>query len=186
MNADDLFQVYHERGGRHYGENVSELEHALQAAEFARQNGECDAVVLACLLHDFGHLLHDLGEDVAGLGIDARHEVLGAELLQGWFPDEILEPIRLHVAAKRYLCRRHPEYTQGLSESSRLSLLLQGGPMTDPEAEAFEAGPYFDASLRVRRYDDLGKVPGMKTAELEAYRSLIERFLIPQSGSVPA
>lgn len=175
---DKILNVFNERGGRSYGEDVTELEHALQTAEFAKQFGEPDAIVLSCLLHDYGHMLHDLGEDIAHHGVDAQHEELGAKLLKGLFPEEILEPIRLHVAAKRYLCWKEPSYIQGLSASSLLSLRLQGGPMSDPEANAFASLPHYYAAVQVRRYDDMGKVPGMKTASLESYRGLIEKFLL--------
>lgn len=176
--VERIFAVFNERGSRHYGENVSELEHALQTAEFARQFNEPDAVVLSCLLHDFGHMLHDLGEHVALQGIDAKHEELGALLLQDLFPEEILEPIRQHVAAKRYLCWKDPRYAAGLSESSVRSLGLQGGPMTDAEAAVFEARPHFAACVSLRRYDDMGKVPQMQTASLQSYEPLIRRFLV--------
>ena len=157
---------------------MTELEHALQTAEFARQYDEPDAIVLSCLLHDFGHMCHDLGEQIAQQGVDARHEELGADLLTGLFPDQILEPIRLHVAAKRYLCAKEPAYAGGLSESSALSLKLQGGPMTDAEARGFESHSHYRAAVQVRRYDDMGKVPGMQTASLESYRGLIEQFAL--------
>jgi phosphonate degradation associated HDIG domain protein len=176
--VDQISTVFAEKGHRHYGENVSELEHALQTAAFARQFGESDAVVLACLLHDYGHLLHNLGETVANDGIDAQHEELGAELLQENFPPEIVEPVRLHVAAKRYLCGKDPKYLEGLSPSSQLSLQLQGGPMTADELREFESHPHFEAAVRVRRYDDMGKVPGMKTPGLDAYRELIAEFAV--------
>jgi len=176
--VDQIFSIFCEYGSRHYGENVSELEHALQTAEFARQFGESDSIVLSCLLHDYGHMLHDLGEDIAQQGIDARHEIVGATLLKDLFPEIILEPIRQHVAAKRYLCWKNPAYEAGLSESSRLSLQLQGGPMTDVEAQKFETNPHFTACIKVRHYDDMGKVPNTPTANLQSYRSLIERFLL--------
>jgi len=173
-----IFQVFRECGDRHYGENISELQHALQTAEFARQFGEADDVVLSCLLHDYGHMLHDLGENIAQQGVDARHEELGAELLRGMFPEAILEPIRQHVAAKRYLCWKVPTYVDGLSESSQLSLQLQGGPMNDDEARQFESNPHYEACVKVRSYDDMGKVPDMATADLESYRPLIEKYLL--------
>lgn len=181
-----IFAVFRQRGGRHYGENVSELEHALQTAEFARQFGESDGVILSCLLHDYGHMVHDFGEDIAHQGVDAKHEELGAELLKDLFPEEILEPIRQHVAAKRYLCWKNPAYVQGLSPSSQLSLQLQGGIMSDAEADAFQSSPHFEACLKVRRYDDMGKVPSMKTAPLESYSHLIEQFLLTPSGNISA
>lgn len=176
--VDQIFSIFREYGSRHYGENVSELEHALQTAEFARQFGEADSIVLSCLLHDYGHMLHDLGEDIAQHGIDAKHEIIGATLLKDLFPEIILEPIRQHVAAKRYLCWKNPAYEAGLSESSRLSLQLQGGPMTDIEAQKFETNPHFAACIKVRYYDDMGKVPNMPTADLRSYRSLIEKYLL--------
>ncbi len=171
-----IFFAFRERGDRHYGENVTELQHALQTAEFAQQAGESDEIVLACLLHDYGHLLHDLGEQIAEFGIDARHEELGATLLAPHFPQTILEPIRQHVAAKRYLCLKDPDYARGLSASSQRSLNLQGGPMSADEAARFEANPHFHACLIVRIYDDKGKVRDMPTRSLESYESLIRRF----------
>ena len=118
--VDQILSVFLNYGDRHCGEDVSELQHPLQTAEFARQFGETDDVVLSCLLHDYGPMLHDPGENIAQQGVDAKHEELGAELLKGMFPGAILEPIRQHVAAKRYLCWRIPAYADGLSASSRL------------------------------------------------------------------
>jgi len=174
---DRVFGIYGEKGHRHYGENVTESQHALQCATFAMVNGESDALVAACLLHDFGHLAHDLGENVAEKGIDARHEDLGAEALKRWFVPEIVEPVRLHVAAKRYLCARQTGYFEGLSDASRLSLQLQGGPMNQTEIADFEALPHFDAAVRLRLYDDMGKVAEMKTPEFESFRPVLKPFV---------
>ncbi|MFN0108261.1 MAG: phosphonate degradation HD-domain oxygenase [Blastocatellia bacterium] len=174
---ETVFAVYRERGHRQYGEDVTELQHALQCAMFAAKNNEPAAIVAACLLHDYGHLLHDFGEDVAEHGTDARHEELGADRLAQFFPPEVAEPVRLHVAAKRYLCLRQPDYFNGLSEASQLSLQLQGGAMTAEEANAFEQNPHSDAAVRLRRYDDAGKIKDLATPELEAYRSLLESFV---------
>jgi len=174
----DIFQVYRERGQRLYGEAVTELQHALQTATFARQYGEPDALVAAALLHDFGHLVHDSGEDIAERGVDMQHEDLGADRLQAFFGPEVVEPIRLHVAAKRYLCWKDPAYHAGLSPASRLSLQLQGGPMTAAEAAAFERHPHHDWAVRLRRYDDMGKVPGMATPDLDDFRAVIEGAIV--------
>ncbi len=172
-----IFALYHERGHRQYGEDVTELQHALQCAAFAARNNEAPHVVAACLLHDYGHLVHDLGEDIAERGLDARHEELGANRLAVWFPAEIVEPIRLHVAAKRYLCWKVPNYFDGLSEASQRSLQLQGGVMTDEEAAVFEQNPHGEAAARLRRYDDAGKIKDLETPELESYRLLLEQFV---------
>jgi predicted HD phosphohydrolase len=128
-------------------------------------------------MHDYGHLLHNLGEDIAHQGVDARHEELGARALRDRFVAEVVEPIGLHVAAKRYLCCRQPAYFEDLSESSRLSLELQGGPMTAAEADAFEKHPHFQAALKLRRYDDMGKVPDLATPSFEDFRPLLEGFV---------
>jgi phosphonate degradation associated HDIG domain protein len=177
QSIDDVLATYRERGDRHYGENVTEIQHALQCATFAEQAGEQPAVIAACLLHDYGHLCHDLGEDIADRGLDARHENIGAHKLGRLFVDEIVEAARLHVAAKRYLCWKEPGYYEDLSESSRKSLGLQGGPMSDAEAREFESLPHYDLAVRVRRYDDMGKVPEMATPDIESFRPLLSRFL---------
>lgn len=175
--VDEVFAVFRERGHRSYGEHVTETQHALQCATFARAAGEPPEIVAAALLHDFGHLLHDLGEDIADHGVDARHEQVGANRLARWFPPEVVEPIRLHAASKRYLCWKEPAYFAGLSDASRRSLALQGGPMTAEEAREFERHPHFDRAVRVRRFDDQGKVPDMVTPPLEEFRPLVESFV---------
>jgi phosphonate degradation associated HDIG domain protein len=174
---EDVLNTYREHGHRLYGESVTELQHALQCATFAQRANEPPVVVAAALLHDYGHLCHQLGEDIADRGVDARHEHIGANLLRGLFVDEVVDAGRLHVAAKRYLCWKEPGYFDELSEASRQSLRLQGGPMTDAEAREFEREPHFELAVRVRRYDDMGKVPEMKTADLDSFLPLLESFL---------
>lgn len=175
-SLDDVLDTYRQHGHRAYGESVTELQHALQCAEFARRAGEPTLVVVAALLHDYGHLCHNLGEDIADRGVDARHEVLGASLLKDLFVDEVVDAGRLHVAAKRYLCWKTPGYYDGLSEASQTSLRLQGGPMLEVEAREFEREPNHELAVRVRHYDDMGKVPDMPTADLDSYRPLLAAF----------
>lgn len=171
--VNEIFRVFREHGHRAYGEHVTELQHGLQCATLAQGDEQEPAIVAACLLHDYGHLLHDLGEDIADRGVDARHEHVGANRLSVWFGDEVVEPIRLHAASKRYLCWKEPHYYAGLSEASQKSLALQGGPMTDAEAQEFEANPHFERAVCVRRYDDMGKQPEMVTPELEEFGGLL-------------
>lgn len=173
----EIFRVFAERGQRSYGEHVTERQHALQCATFAERAGEPPAVVAACLLHDYGHLLHDLGENIADQGVDARHERIGANRLESWFPAEVVEPVRLHAASKRYLCWKEAGYHDALSDASRKSLALQGGPMNDTEAAAFERGEHYDFAVRVRRFDDQGKVPDMVTPDFEHFRPLLESLV---------
>lgn len=177
-SLDDVLSTYREHGHRHYGEDVTELQHALQCATFARQAGEPPVIIAAALLHDYGHLCHQLGEDIAEHGVDARHEHIGCHKLRGLFADEIVDAARLHVAAKRYLCWKEADYPAGLSEASITSLRLQGGPMNDDEAHEFEREPHFDLAVRVRRYDDMGKVPAMVTPDLESFVPLLQRFIL--------
>ena len=176
-NLDAVLQTYREHGHRHYGEDVTELQHALQCATFAQEAGEPAVVVAAALLHDYGHLCHQLGEDIAEQGVDARHEHIGYSKLKGLFVDEIVDACRLHVAAKRYLCWKEPEYLGSLSDASRTSLHLQGGPMNDEEAREFESEPHFDLVVRVRRYDDMGKVSDMATPDLDSFIPLLQTFV---------
>lgn len=175
--VSDLFQTFRERGHRNYGENVTELQHALQCATLAQLAGERSEIVAACLLHDFGHLVHDLGEDIAERGVDARHEHVGANRLARWFGAEVVEPVRLHAASKRYLCWKEAGYLAGLSEASLRSLGLQGGVMTEEEAQEFEQHPQYGPAVAVRRYDDLGKDPDRATPDLEAFRPLLEALV---------
>ncbi|MFZ0743317.1 MAG: HD domain-containing protein [Terracidiphilus sp.] len=173
-SLDELFELLAAGGGTAYfGEPVTVLEHSLQAAWFVRRKGADDALIAAALLHDLGHLLHGEGEDAATRGLDTRHEELGAECLKGHVPASVLDPIRLHVAAKRYLCFVHPHYLAGLSPASVESLALQGGPMSAPEAEAFLALPHAGQAVTLRHADDAAKVPGLAVPELESYRPLV-------------
>lgn len=176
---DGILDTYRAHGHRHYGEDVTELEHALQCATFARDAGEPDVVVAAALLHDYGHLCHELGEDIAERGVDAAHERLGYDLLRAVFVDEIAEAARLHVAAKRYLCAAEPDYLAQLSPASLRSLMLQGGPMSPLEADRFIAEPHAALAVRVRRYDDMGKVPGMRTEPTDAFVPILREFVRP-------
>lgn len=175
--VSEIFAVIRRRGHHRSGEDITGKQHALQCATLAGDAGDEPEVIAACLLHDFGHLLHDLGEDSVERGIDDRHEEIGANRLSGWFGPEVVEPIRLHTAAKRYLCWRENSYYQALSEASRRSLGLQGGPMTDAEALEFEVNPHFERALRVRRYDDHARVVGLATARLETFRALLESLV---------
>jgi phosphonate degradation associated HDIG domain protein len=158
--ARDVLRLFAERGDSGYGgEAVTQREHALQTALLAEESGADSALVAAALLHDIGHLLHRLPNDAPEQGKDDRHETLAARWLEKRFPPAVTEPVRLHVAAKRYLCAVDPEYRARLSAPSESSLKLQGGPMTADEAAAFAAGPYAAASTMLRRWDDEAKDP---------------------------
>jgi len=172
--VDEALALYARKGQLTYGEGVSMTEHGLQAAFLAEQEDAGPALIAAALLHDIGHLLHGLPEDLAEQGIDSEHESLASAWLSQYFPPGVSEPVRLHVAAKRYLCVVEPGYLPALSSASQLSLSLQGGPMSEAEATRF-AGERFSAdAVRLRRWDDLAKVPARKTPGLDHYRTILE------------
>ena len=178
--ADELFAIFSEKGqSSYFGEPVSQLEHALQAAHFARQDNALDHLVLAALVHDIGHLVADMPQNIADLGVDAKHEELGERWLSRRFGSEVCEPVFLHVAAKRYLCATDRDYMSLLSPASIQSLQLQGGPMSSSEIAAFEQTLYFYEAVRLRKWDDAAKVPDLETAGLESYRDLIQQASRP-------
>lgn len=178
--SDRIIRIFETQGSAAYfGEPVSQLEHALQTAWHAAQQNAPAALVTAALVHDIGHLLHDMGEHVAGRGIDALHEDVGEAWLARHFGPEVTAPVRLHVAAKRYLCATDPGYAARLSAASIDSLQLQGGPFTEAEARAFEQQPFWREAVRLRRWDDLAKVAGMEVPGLEHYRAMIEEASRP-------
>ena len=173
--ADEIRALYASRGGSaYYGEPVSMLEHGLQAAHFAAEAGAAKTLIVAALLHDVGHLLEQVPADIADWRSDAHHEETGARWLAQRFPPEVSDPVRLHVPAKRYLCATERKYFEQLSAASVHTLQLQGGPMSAVEIAAFEREPYHRDAVRVRRWDDAGKVENLKTGSLEDVLVLVE------------
>ena len=176
--VNQIAELFERQGtAAYFGEPVSQAEHALQSAHLAEREGADDALVVAALLHDVGHLLHGLGEDVADHGVDGRHEDVGHAWLTRWFGPAVAEPVRLHVAAKRYLCATDPDYLGRLSPASVRSLELQCGPFTPAELAAFEHNPHHTAAVRLRRWDDAAKVPGLSVPPLDSYRPRLAKLL---------
>ena len=176
FTLDDIEQLFARKGGEHYtGEPVTQLEHALQTALQAENEGAGDALVTAALLHDLGHLLHDLGETPSQHGMDDLHQYRAIPFLRGLFPDEVLGAISQHVDAKRYLCAARAGYFEALSEDSKRSLKLQGGVFTPTEAEAFVARPGAPEAMRLRIWDDLAKTAGLATPPLQHFMARARR-----------
>lgn len=175
MTANDAVRdVFTRRGRSRYGsEAVSQLEHALQAAAFAERARSTPELVTAALLHDVGHLLHDLADDAPERGVDDVHEQAGASWAEQWFGPAVVRPLALHVAAKRYLCATDANYRFRLSAPSVRSLELQGGPMTPDEVRIFELDPYFHDAVRLRHWDEAAKVPGLETPTLDHFLSAV-------------
>jgi phosphonate degradation associated HDIG domain protein len=165
--------------GRHrYGlSDLNQIQHGLQAAWLAERAGDPPSLIAAALLHDIGHMLHELGENPAEAGIDDRHEEVGDAYLRDRFGPDVCEPVRLHVAAKRYLCGKEPDYFAKLSKDSVLSLSLQGGPMDEGEIAAFERLPFWQEAVRLRRYDEGAKVKGLETPPLAHFLPFVAQSL---------
>ncbi len=173
---NEIADLFRRRGGSLYGgEAVTEQEHALQAAWLAEQEGSSESLIAAALLHDVGHLLHDLPYDAPDRGIDDHHENAGHHWLARSFDDAVTEPVRLHVAAKRYMCAIDPAYREALSAPSIQSLRLQGGMMTAEEVAAFEQLPRWKDAVRLRVWDDTAKVAGLATPPLDHFLKYVER-----------
>lgn len=174
---DEIFHNMRRNEHMEYGERVSIVAHSFQTAVFAERDGADDLMLAAAFLHDYGHFIHDLGEDIAEQGIDAIHEELGAEALRDYFVEEVIEPMRLHVAAKRYLVATDEEYVKTVSPASMLSLKVQGGPFNAEEVAEFERNPHFKRAVQLRLYDEAGKIPEMEVPDYEYYRPILEKAL---------
>lgn len=188
-SVDDVVALFARWGPRFYDDRVSQLDHAVQCAALARRDGADDALVVAALVHDIGHLLElDVAEGEMGdLAVDRHHEARAARALAHLYPPEVTAPVALHVEAKRYLCAVDPAYAATLSDGSVRSLATQGGPMTADEVARFEAMPRWDDAVALRRWDELGKVEDLRVDPFEAYLPLLRSAARrPASGDAAA
>jgi [1-hydroxy-2-(trimethylamino)ethyl]phosphonate dioxygenase len=177
---EEIEALYATHGDNVYGEGMTMAQHALQSAALAEGEGADDRLVIAALLHDIGHFLQQL-DDSYGYH---KHDRSGGDWLARHFGPEISEPARLHVAAKRYLCAVEPDYLAKLSPASVYTLSKQGGPMSPAEMAAFAAQPFAEAAVRLRRWDDGGKEPGLAVPDFAHYRSRLARLLDEWRGAV--
>jgi len=178
---DELADVFARRGAEAYlGEPITMAEHMLQTAALAEADRAPDTLVAAALLHDIGHFTGDLGAYCADDTADRRHEIAGAQALEGYFPAAVTACIRLHVAAKRYLCATDSTYYGSLSTASKHTLSLQGGPMTADEVSEFRRLDVYSDAVRLRLWDDAGKVAGLGTRTFEDFRPLLKRLSNPR------
>jgi phosphonate degradation associated HDIG domain protein len=182
--VDFIADIFARRGAESYlGEAVTMAEHMLQSARLAEMEGAGEALIASALLHDIGHYTNEFPEDALEKGQDNHHEDAGPKVLSAFFPPAVTEPIRLHVAAKRYLCAVDPDYFARLSEASVHTLNLQGGPMSPDEVEAFRDNAYHEDAVRMRIWDDEAKVPGQPTRPFDAYAGLLQRVIDRHLGS---
>ncbi len=189
LNLDDIEPLFAAKGDRMYaGEPVTQLQHALQSAQLAERSGADAALIVAALLHDLGHMVNDQGETPTLRGIDDRHEYVALPLLRTLFDDAVLQPIRLHVDAKRYLCARGhaandgsingAQYWANLSADSKRSLELQGGIFTDSEAHRFISQPHAEGAVCVRLWDDAAKIESANTPPLSHYLAIAKTIAL--------
>jgi len=178
-----LADIIERRGAESYlGEEITISEHMLQAALLAEQAEAGDELIAAALLHDIGHYTNEFPEDAQDQGIDTVHEEAGAVVLDPYFPAAVVDCVRHHVAAKRYLCATDPAYVGRLSPASIHTPNLQGGPMSEEEVERFRSHPHLDAIVRVRFWDDEAKATDLSTPDFNHYAPVLQRVVDRHMG----
>ena len=180
--VSEIERLFGEYGRSNYDEGVTLEQHCLQTAALAVSDGARTALIIAALLHDVGHFLQAQARGNENyLAIDWAHDTVAADWLRPRFGDEVADPVGHHVSAKRWLCARESAYFDALSAASVASLAAQGGPFTDAEAAAWKAQPGTDDAVRLRRWDDDGKVDGVTVDPLSAYLDLLVRSSIDRT-----
>jgi phosphonate degradation associated HDIG domain protein len=170
--------IFDRRGAESYlGEDVTMSQHMLQAAQCAEKSGADDSLIVAALLHDIGHYKNEIPETALAKGKNNYHEEAGANFLEDYFPVSVVEPIRQHVAAKRYLCAVKSDYFDRLSPASVHTLNLQGGPMNQEEVKEFEKNDYLEQCINLRYWDEDAKDSDRVCPSFASYRALIESLV---------
>ena len=178
MNViEKIIDKFQNNKSLYIGEKVTIAEHMIQSAMIAEKTKSKDTLICSCLLHDYGHFILDDPDELVREKKDGKHEDVGYEYLKKYFKEEIVEPIKNHVLAKRYLARDQ-KYFNLLSPASITSLKLQGGLMSDDEAQTFEKNKYFKDSIKLRRFDESAKNEGVKIKDIIEYKSLLQASLL--------
>ena len=178
MNViEKIIDKFQNNKSLYIGEKVTIAEHMIQSAMIAEKTKSKDTLICSCLLHDYGHFILEDPDELVREKKDGKHEDVGYEYLKKYFKEEIVEPIKNHVLAKRYLARDQ-KYFNLLSPASITSLKLQGGLMSDDEAQTFEKNKYFKDSIKLRRFDEAAKNEGVKIKDIIEYKSLLQASLI--------
>ncbi len=128
--------------------------------------------------HEYQHTPAEQAALLRGKRTNDLHEHRAHWFLENLFGPEVLEPIRLHVEAKRYLCCADPGYWDILSPESKRSLEVQGGPHDADQARRFARMAHAADAVQLRRWDDSAKVPGTWTPDLEHYKKILEAVVL--------
>jgi predicted HD phosphohydrolase len=175
--VNKIISSYSNNKSLYIGEKVTMTEHMIQTAMLAEKNNSPSSLVCSCLLHDYGHFILENPDNLVKKEKDGKHEKLGYEFLRKYFVKNVVEPIRYHVKAKKYLAR-DVKYYGMLSEASKISLKLQGGIMDDKEAKEFEDNEFFEDSIKLRRFDEGAKKADLKIKSIKEYKNLLISKLI--------
>ena len=159
------------------GEKVTMTEHMIQTAMLAEKNNCSSSLICASLLHDYGHFILDNPDKLVNQKEDGKHEDVAYRYLKKYFKKNVVEPIKIHVKAKRYLTRNQ-KYYRILSQASKVSLHLQGGVMNDEESEKFKKEKFFDDAIKLRKFDEAAKKIGIKMKNINNYKSLLNSNLL--------
>tara|TARA_B100001029_G_scaffold169474_1_gene164434 strand:- start:197 stop:733 length:537 start_codon:yes stop_codon:yes gene_type:complete len=174
---DKIISNFKNNKSLYIGEKLTIPEHMIQSAMLAEKSKCNDNLICSCLLHDYGHFLIENPDNLVKINKDGEHEAIGYEYLKKFFKKEIVEPIRHHVLAKRYLAR-NKKYFNFLSEASKISLKLQGGVLNDKESKEFKKKKYFKNSILVRKFDEAAKKTNIKMKSIDSYTSLLKSKLL--------
>ena len=174
---DKIISNFENNKSLYIGEKITMSEHMIQSAMLAEKAKSNDDIICSCLLHDYGHFIIEDPNKLVKNEKDGEHENIGYEYLKKFFNKEVVEPIKYHVLAKRYLARDE-KYFKFLSEASITSLKLQGGVLNDNESKEFEKKEYFKNSVLVRKFDEVAKKTGIKMKSINDYKSLLNSKLI--------
>ena len=174
---DQIISSYLNNKSLYIGEKVTITEHMIQTAMIAEKNKCSSSLICSSLLHDYGHFILENPEDLVKKNKNGKHEDIGYEFLKKYFSKDVLGPIKYHVKAKRYLAREKKYYSL-LSKASKISLKIQGGAMSNKEAEKFETNKFFESSITLRKFDEMAKSSGLKIKSINEYKSLLISKLI--------
>ena len=169
---EKIIKNYNNNTSLYIGEGVTISEHMIQSAMLAEKNNSTTNLICSSLLHDYGHFILEDPDEMVNQNKDGMHEKIGYNFLKNHFIEGVVEPIKNHVRAKKYLAR-DKSYYRILSNASKISLKLQGGIMSDTEAKEFEKEKYFEDSVKLRRFDEGAKKIGLKIKSIEDYKDLL-------------